>query len=119
MPPAEHMHMQVRHRFAAVLAVVDHDAKATFEVELLSDHSGGDQQMPKKGGILCLRFGNARNDFFRDDQYMCRRLRINIVDRDTAIVFKFNLGGNLARDNFFEQCLHRKHCRRNFGTKRV
>jgi len=40
-----------------------------------------------------------------DDQHMHRRLRVDIAKRQQLVVFPHDVGGNLARDDLFEQLL--------------
>src|SRR5437588_704756 len=46
--------------------------------------------------------GQTRNDFFRNDQHMHRRLRIHIMERNCVVIFPDDLGRNFASNYFLE-----------------
>jgi hypothetical protein len=75
--------------------------------------------MPEERSILGLRFRDPGDNLLRNDQYVGRCLRVDIVDRDTAIVFKFNPRRDLAGDDFLKQCLHSENSSRISATKRA
>jgi len=46
---------------------------------------------------------HARDEFFRNHEHINRRLRINIVNRDTQLVLMGQLRWNLSLNNFLKQ----------------
>ena len=98
------MHMQMRDGFATVLAIVNHDAEAVFQVKRLRHGSSGEQQMAEKRRVFGLRFTNSSDHLFGDHQNMRWRLRVDVVDSNALSVFVFDLSRNFAGDNFFEEC---------------
>jgi len=96
--------MQVRHSFARVGAVIEHEAESVFgETELLGDCGGFDEQMAEHLVIVRVRFGDARNRFLGNDQDVDRRLRFHVVEGNDLVVFVNDFGGNFACDDFFEK----------------
>ena len=94
--------MQVRHGFTGIRAAVDHDAETAFEIELLRHLRGDDEQMTNDRSIRFDDLADALYYFFGYNEQMDRRLRIDVVDDDAAIVFELDLGGDFTRDDFFE-----------------
>lgn len=95
--------VQVGHGFAAVRAIVDHDAVTGGEVELAGQVGGGEQQVAEQGLVGERRLVDPRNGFLGYDQNMHGRLRLDVVNGDAVLVFVSNLGGDFAGDDFFEE----------------
>jgi len=101
------MAMQVRHRFAGVGTVIEHEAKTVFiEAELLRDFRGFNQEMPQHLVIIGMRLGDTRDRFLGNDQDVNRRLWFHIFEGDDLVVFVNDLGGNFARNDFLKKRLH-------------
>lgn len=104
MASAEDVAMEVRHGFAAVLAVIDDQTVAGFiQPKLGGDFGGFEQQMAENFFIVRLRFGDAWNGFLRDDDEVGGRLRIYVAEGEDGFVFKDNRGRNFSRGDFFKQ----------------
>lgn len=97
------MDMQVRHRLAAVRAVVDHDAEARLAEAFAFRHrAGGEEQVAKEFGVLGFRLADARDDGLRHDQKMRGRLRVDVTEGQAPVVLVKNLRGNFPRYDAFE-----------------
>ena len=98
--------MQVGDAFAAVATVVDHEPVAGLgDAEFFCERSGGEEEVAKGGLVGSRGFADARDELLRDDEYVHRCLRMDVVNGDTEIVLVRELGGNLAVDNFLEESL--------------
>lgn len=107
----------MRDGFARVGAVVDDDAKAGGEVEFSRDPAGGGEQVAEQRFVAGGGFGDARDELFRDDEQMDRRLRLDIVEDDTVFVLEFDFRGDFAVDDFLKDGLgHDLFYRRNGGN---
>ena len=71
-----------------------------------SDLAGHDQQVAQSVAVGGLRFLNAGDGFFRDDEDMGGRLRIDIVKGEYLVIFVYLLGRNLSVDDLAEQTIH-------------
>lgn len=98
----DEVHVEVGDGFAGVGAIVNHDAKAGGEVEFLRNHAGNDEEVAEDGLVFGGGFADARYQFFRDDEEVRRRLRLDVVENDTAVVLVFDFGGDFAIDDFLE-----------------
>ena len=58
--------------------------------------------LPNRIPVLRRCFGETRYRLFRNQEHMNRRLWIDIVKNDQVVIFRDDLGRNLARNNFFE-----------------
>ncbi len=82
--------------------MVDHEPESLGQLELASDGAGDEQEMAEDGLILGLGFADARYHFFGDNQEVNGRLRLDVVENDAVLILVFDAGGDLARDDFFE-----------------
>src|SRR5688572_2265066 len=53
--------------------------------------------------VFRLGFGDAGDRFFRHDQDVRGRARIDVLERQHFVVLEDDRGGDLARDDFFEK----------------
>ncbi len=98
--------MQVRHRFAGVGAVVEHEAETVLrQAQFPGDFGGFQQQMTEQGLVFRPRFGEARDGFLRDHEDMCRGLRGNVVESDDRVVLIDNPGRDPTSDDFLKEGL--------------
>ena len=96
--------MEMRHRFASIATVVDHDAISVFlQSSLISNQGRFEQQMTQQGMVLGLGFRKAGDGFLRDNQEVRRRLRSDIAKCQHQIVFIKNLRRDLPGNNFLEK----------------
>ena len=92
----------MRDGFAAVGAVVDHEAKAAGEVEFLGENAGGEKEVAEERLVGGGGFTHAGNEFFWNDQKMDRSLRLDVMQDDAEVVLVLDLGGNFAVDDALE-----------------
>src|SRR5882757_5412917 len=83
-------------------AVIDDEAEALREVELFRDHAGGEDEMAEDGLVGGRGFLDAWDDFFRNDEQVDGRLRLDVVEDDAVLVLVFDLGGDFTVDNALE-----------------
>ena len=104
MSAAENMAMQVRHGFATVRAVVEHEpVAARLQTELLRHGRRFEQQVAEDLMVLRPGFGEARDGFLRHDQHMRRGLWIDVTEGADQVVLENDLRRDFARDDFFKQ----------------
>ena len=94
--------MEMRDGFAAVGAVVDHEAKAAGEFEFLGENAGCEQQVAEERLVVGRGFTHAGNEFFWNDQQLDRSLRLDVMQNDAEVVLVLDLGGNFAVDDALE-----------------
>lgn len=101
--------MQVRHRFAGVPAIVEHEAETILcQAQFPGNFGGLQQQVTEQGLVFRPHFGNARNGFLRDQEDMRGRLRGDVVEGDDQVVLIDNPGRDFTSNNFLEQGLAHK-----------
>jgi len=101
----EQVDVEVRHGFAGVRAVVDDKAKAVGELELAGELAGDEQEMAEDGFIGGRGVADSRDDFFRNEEQVNGRLRLDVMKSEAEIVFVLDARGNFAGDDTFEQSL--------------
>jgi len=72
--------------------------------------------MPQQGFVSLRRLVKRLHVFERNHEHVCRRLRIDVLDDDAAIILMNKLGGNLAGYDFAKQAICFRHC---FGLDSV
>lgn len=93
----------MRHGFAAIVSVVDDEAKTAFiKTELGGDGGGFQQQMAEKFLIFRRRFGDARNGFFGNNQNVRGCLRMKVAKGKDSLVLINDRRRNFACGNFFK-----------------
>ena len=96
--------MQMRHRFASIRAVVEHQpVAALLEPEFLRHIGGLEQQVPQHLMIRRRSFSNARDGLFRNQQNVGRGLRSDVMESENKIIFIDNLRRDLSRNDLFEK----------------
>ena len=111
LTPAEEVDMEVRDGFAAVRAIVDGDAKALFELELLSKRGGGEEEVAKDGSVFGGGFTDARDGLAGYDEQVHGSTRSDIVEGDARCVLMLDFGGNFALHDFLKDRFFRhKEC---------
>ena len=98
----EEVNVEMGDGLAGIGSVVDHEAEAFGEIELFRDDAGREDQVAECDLIVGSRGLDARDDFFRNDQQVDRRLRLDVVDDDAVFVLVLDLGGDFAIDDFLE-----------------
>ncbi|MEY2407800.1 MAG: hypothetical protein QOF48_470 [Verrucomicrobiota bacterium] len=95
--------MQMRNRFAAIAAIVDHKPVTSgVETQQPGDMGGFQQQMAQQCLIFLFGRSNPRKRGFGHDEYMNRRLRRDVVKRQDEIILISDLRRDLAGDDFLE-----------------
>ena len=98
--------MQVRHRFARILAIVKYETETRVGyTQLLGYLSRFKQKMAQYLVVFRFGFGESRDWLFWHNQYMSRRLRLNILERQDHIVLVYDCGWDFPGDNLFKQGL--------------
>jgi len=96
--------MQMRHCFAGVWAIVEHQPEAGLgQPQFISYFCGLEQEMTEDLMILGTGLGNARDGLLRDDQHMGRGLGFDILKSQDQVVLVNDRAGNLTRDDFLEK----------------
>ena len=85
--------MQMRHAFTRVRSAVDHDSIAAGQLQLLRHVARNQKQFAKQRSVLIGRVRETRNGFFRHDQDMHWRLRIDVVKRNPSSSSQMILAG--------------------------
>ena len=96
------MHVQMWYAFTCVGSAVDHDSIAGGQLQLFCHITRNQKEFAEQCGVLICCIRETLNSFFRHDQHMHWRLGIDVVKRNRVLIFPNDFGGNLARDDFFE-----------------
>jgi hypothetical protein len=99
--------VEVRHGFAAVRAIIDHEPKPVAEFETAGQGSGGEEEVAEHGLVLGARRAHARDGHLGDDEQVDRGLRLDVVDSDAVLVLVFDPCRNLAGDDALKKGRHR------------
>jgi hypothetical protein len=106
---AQDMAMQMRHRLAAIPAVVDHHAVAAF---CPAPIAGPPRRPGAADGRAAFhpppRPRTGAGCFLGNDQDMRWRLGIDVAERQHRFILKHDVGRNFARDDFLEYILAHK-----------
>jgi len=100
-------HVEVRNRFAAVAAVVDHDPVAGLRhAQLLRHRRRGEQQVSEQRLVGRPGLTDTRQRVLRDHQHVHGGLRIHIVDGHAEFVLVGEFRGNLPVDDLLKNGFH-------------
>ena len=106
MAPAQHMEMKMKHAMAAMYTGIDDEAVPGIGDPLLfCDRITDGHQPTEERDIRILKFGHRDHMFSGNNERMCRRLGIDIVERDHHIVFIDERSGNGPGDDFAKEAL--------------
>lgn len=94
---AEHVQVQVPDGLPGGLAVVDDEAEAVPVPGIRRDRAGDPEEMPAERRVV--EIGERRDVRAGHDEHMQRRLRVDVSERDGAVVLMDDLRGDLARDD--------------------
>ena len=94
--------MEMRHGFAAIRPVVDHQSVTALKIQLLRHRSRLEQEMTDQLMILGRGFAEAGDRLLRHDEDMRRRLGVDVAKGTDLVILKHDLGGNLAGDDLLE-----------------
>src|ERR1700727_4096061 len=106
---AEQVHVQMKHRLSRAGSHVEDGAVSLFDVALAGNLGGREMAAADDLRISRLGFFQSRKVFFRNDQNMCRSLRIDVFEGEDVIVFVNFLGGNFAADDTAEKAVGIAH----------
>jgi hypothetical protein len=99
--------MKMGHSFAAIRAVIDYQSKAGFvqSFRLRYDLRNAEEMAEQR--LVAELGGRHAGDFLLwDDEEMHGRLRLDIVERQAAIVLERDLGRDFAGDDLGENRAH-------------
>jgi hypothetical protein len=84
---------------------VEHGPVALLNPALPADFGRDEMKAPDKLRIFFLRFFQAADMFFRDDEDVSGRLRVDVLEGKTMLVFIYFLGRNLALHNSAKEAI--------------
>ena len=106
LAPAEKMQMQMVNRLATPLTGVGNDTIAIRDQTLLRrDHPRRQQQASGDERVVVAQVTHRRDVLARDDQYMGRRCRLNIAERDDRVIVIDAFSRDLAPNDPAEDTL--------------
>lgn len=101
------MNVQMGDGFASVSAIIDNEPEA-FLFAVASQYcrhlSGGEKKMAEEGLILLHGFAYPGDRLFRNYENVGRGLGGDVPESDGVVILINDLGRNLSRDDFLEQC---------------
>jgi len=110
-PPAQNMHMKMRHALAAIRSVIDNEPKTrVMETFLPRDGLRDMDQVAQKRFVGDGGGRHARDFPFRDDQNMDRGCGMDIMKSQAAVVFIGDPGRDFAGDDLRENRAHSVQC---------
>ncbi len=102
---AENMEVKVIDRLAAVFAAVCDDSISVLKIQQFRNFVDFHQQVAGNVPIRLSECGNVLDFLLRYQQHVNRRLRLNVMECDTKIVFVNDVGRNFFVNNFLEDGL--------------
>ena len=101
MPAAQDVEMEMEYRLAGIASGVRDDPIAGLRQPLLFRHLGtGHQELSQEVGVLIAAVLHRCHMLFGNDERMDRRLRIDIVEGQRAIVLVHDLGRESPSEQF-------------------
>src|SRR5262249_17770359 len=104
---AQEMQMQVRHSLAGLLLAVQNEAIAVLQAKLHRQLRRDEMEMTDQVAVGVGQIRVRRNHLARNDQNVHRRLRVDVVKRQAAVIFVDDLGRNLAVDDLLKDVVLR------------
>src|SRR6476620_2442897 len=99
------MDMQMRDTLTGVRSAVDYDAIAALIcLEVACHLCRGQDQLAEEILIRLVSLSKSRDDAFRHNQDMQRRLRVDVLESDHVIIFENDFRWNFPCDDFLEEC---------------
>ena len=99
---ADEMEVQMRDLLPSVVPTIDDHSVPTGKAFLDGDLGECDDTAADDRLVLLGQIGQRADFFFRDDQHVRRCLRADIAKCQANVVFKNDVGGYFAVDDFFE-----------------
>jgi hypothetical protein len=107
--PAQQVQVNMKNGLSRrCIAIHDNPIALLCTVQLPGQLRSGQHDMPKQFGIAGGSIVEGRHMLPGDDQYVVGSLRGNIAKSDKRIVFKEDIGGDVAADNVTEKACHFK-----------
>jgi hypothetical protein len=98
------MDVEMRNRLTAMGSVIDHKTVSAFGDVFPSRNFRRSNKEPPEQDLISLLGGtDSRNGRFRNAQNMHGRLRRDIPKGEAEFVFKNDVGGDFAGNDFFEK----------------
>ena len=88
IPPAQQVHVQMKHGLSGAGSHVEHSPIAVFNAALARDFRRYQMAPPDDPGMLSRRFLQAANMLLGDHQHMGRGLRVDVLERKCVLVFE-------------------------------
>src|ERR1700751_2469554 len=102
---ANQVHMDVKHGLARLRSHVEHRAVPILNAPLAPDLRGNQMKAPNQLSVFFLRFLQPPYMLLGDHQNMRGRLRVDVLEGKTMLVFVDFLGRNLALNNSTKQAV--------------
>ena len=102
MPSTQQVDMQMMNRLAAIVAAVDHSAKALRESFAACNLSSNPLEMAKQDAVFRRGMRERDDVASRDNQHMHRRLRVDVREGDCLLVLVEKFRGKRAVDDLAE-----------------
>lgn len=102
------VHMQMRHSFTGVFAMIDHESKALrlrIDSKLPGNLTRGEKHRPESCLICGFGLTETRDDLPWDDEHVNRSLRIDIVECNAVFVLVHERRGDFAVDDLLKNGL--------------
>src|SRR5580658_9420036 len=97
--------MKMEHGLACASAIVEDRAITVKQVALAGELRGNQMQLADHRLVFRSCVVQRNKMFSRAQQYVCRRLRAYIFEREKISVFVNNLGRNFSHGNFTESAV--------------
>ena len=95
--------MEMRHAFAAVRAVVDHQAETLAEAGPRRFLFGDQKEMSEQCSLIIGGFADAGDGVPRNDEQVGGGLWIDIPQHGASVILEDDFGGNLARHDALKE----------------
>ena len=101
MPPAQNVKVEVFDGLAAVVACVDYDAEALWQL-LPGDLGCFVEEVSQE---LCGHTQHIPKVLFRDQEQVCRCLRVQVCERERMVILVDSLYGDLVLRDLAEDAI--------------
>ena len=101
------MHVHVKNRLARAWTDIQDRAVSIFDASLPRNFRGREMTTANYFSVFFCGLFQPGNMFFRNNEHMSRRFRVNVLEGECVRVFVHFLGGNLVPNNFAEEAIAR------------
>jgi hypothetical protein len=102
---AEEVDVEMRNRFPAIAAVIDHEPESgILDAERAGDGAGSEEKMAEEVGVGISGVADAWDYTFWNHEDMDWGLRVDVAEGEAEVVIVDNVGRNLAGNDFLEWC---------------